>query len=158
MQGLLNELLAVAKPKAEKQSCKVKQSLGTRINTKMNITKQSKIIIKRSTSLNDAIHYDVELWASVGGRPTRMVTAFARVGDTIDFIATNGARESMSLEEFSIALWNLPIISPEELSEDQEQLIYTTILTSGKPFGTIRFDTLPGSSRSGQEGRPFRKS
>lgn len=109
----------------------------------MKITNQSKIIVKRATSLNDALHYDVELWAELGDDPEPRLVAFARTDDTIHFVSTDGVRDQMSIEDFSKAIWAVPIESDEDLVEQEKARIFKRIINSGSNFGTVRFDILP---------------
>ena len=124
----------------------------------MKITGHSKIIVKRAKMLNDAIHYDVELWAQLGDNPHARLVSFARKEDTINFVSTNGIHDEMFINDFSVALYNVPIVSDVELTEEQEHTLFDRIITTGKNFGTIRFDVLPSSEKSGQEENPFHRT
>ena len=123
----------------------------------MKITGQSKIIVKRATSLNDALHYDVELWAQLGQDPNARLVAFARKDNNIQFVSTNGIHDQMSVEDFSRAIWQVPMVSDEELTEQHEQAILKRIINSGSNFGTIRFDLQTPVDKSGQEQAPFNR-
>jgi hypothetical protein len=121
----------------------------------MKITGQSKIIVKRATLLNNALHYDVELWAQLGNNPNARLVAFARKDNTIQFASTNGIHDQMSVEDFSRAIWQVPIEADVELSDDQELKLFDRIINTGTNFGTIRFDLPTPVDKSGQEDLPM---